>query len=69
MATRQDTTLQNADEQTVKRDQSAAGEVWRTVEAEDVEQHSSDLVVGGVWVEQHRQQGPHGILHLHPIHV
>lgn len=41
----------------------------RTIEAEDVEQHSSDLVVGAVRVEQHRQQGPHGIFDLHPIHV
>lgn len=69
MATNQDMTLQDACEQTVKGDQSAAGEDWCTADAEDVQQHSSDLVVGAVWVEQHRQQGPHGILHLYPIHV
>lgn len=40
-----------------------------TVDAEDVEQHSSDLVVGAVRVEQHWQQSPHGIFHLHPLNV
>ena len=69
MATKQDTSLQNANGSTVKGGQCAAGEEGCTTEAEDVEQHSSDLVVGAVWVEQHGQQGPHGILHLHPVHV
>lgn len=41
----------------------------RTSKAENVEQHSSDLVLGAVGVEQHRQQGPHGILHLHTVHI
>lgn len=44
-------------------------EAQRTVDAEDVEQHSSDLVVGAVRVEQHWQQSPHGIFHLHPLNV
>lgn len=41
----------------------------RTSKAENVEQHSSDLVLGAVGVEQHRQQGPHGILHLYTVHI
>lgn len=53
----------------MKGDYFATREDWCTAKAEDVEQHRSDLVVGAVWVEQHRQQGPHGILHLHPVHV
>ena len=69
IATNQDAALQNANEQTAKGDQSAAREDWCTAEAEDVEQHSSDLVVGAVRVEQHRQQCSHGILNLHPIHI
>lgn len=40
-----------------------------TIEAEDVEQHSSDLVVGAVRVEQHRQQSPHRIFHLCPVYI
>lgn len=69
MATNQDAALHNANEQTVKGDQCAAGGDWCTAEAEDVQQHSSDLVVGAVRVEQHRQQCPHGILNLHPFHI
>lgn len=41
----------------------------RASKAENVEQHSSDLVLGAVGVEQHRQQGPHGILHLYTVHI
>lgn len=48
---------------------TATGEDWLTVEAEDVEKHRSDLVVGTVLVEQDRKQSPHGISHLHPVHV
>lgn len=40
-----------------------------TSKAENVEQHSSDLVLGAVWVEKYRQQGPHGILHLYTFHI
>lgn len=42
---------------------------WCTIEAEDVEQHCSDLVIGAVLVEQHRQQGSHGIFHFHPVNI
>lgn len=40
-----------------------------TSKTEDVQQHSSDLVMGAVWMEQHREQGSHGIFHLYPIHI
>lgn len=60
------TNSQTASRQEVARRRA---DIRCTSEAEDVEQHSSDLVVGAVRVEQHGQQGPHGVLHLHTIRI
>lgn len=54
---------------TTVNDESAEMSMPCTSKAENVEQHSSDLVLGAVWVEQYRQQGPHGILHLYTFHI
>lgn len=40
-----------------------------TVEAEDVEQHGTDLVMGAVGVQQDGQQCPHRVLHLLTFYV